>query len=200
MPKLLLATKNYGKLREFSSLLKGIPFELTTLANERINVSVEETGATLEDNAKLKATICATESQLLTLADDSGLEVGALGGEPGVMSARYAGEDVSDKQLVTYLLSKLETVPWEKRHAQFRCVIAIAHPSGETELCEGGCHGIICFEPRGTQGFGYDPIFYIPELDKTMAELSEEEKNGLSHRAKAAENARHILQKGILSS
>jgi XTP/dITP diphosphohydrolase len=195
VPKLLMATNNAGKLREFSSLLKGVPFQLTTLADEGIDVSVEEVGATFEDNAKLKATTCAIASQILTLADDSGLEVHTLGGEPGIMSARYAGDDATDEQRVDYLLSKLKDVPWEQRQARFRCVIAIAHPSGETEVCEGECPGFICFEPRGTQGFGYDPIFYLPSLDRTMAELTMEEKNRTSHRAQAAEKARHILCK-----
>jgi XTP/dITP diphosphohydrolase len=195
VPKLLLATNNAGKLREFSSLLKGIPFQLTTLADHGIDVPVEEVGATFEDNARLKATACAAASQLLTLADDSGLEVDALGGEPGIMSARYAGDDASDEQRVDYLLSKLKGIPWEQRQARFRCVIVIAHPSGETEVCEGECPGFIYFEPRGTQGFGYDPIFYLPELDKTMAELTVEEKNRTSHRARAAEKARQVLCK-----
>ena len=193
MPKLLIATNNRGKLREFSSLLEGIPFELTTLADEGLDISVAEDGDTFEDNAKLKATICAAESGLLALADDSGLEVEALGGEPGVMSARYAGDDATDEQRVSYLLSKLKTVPWEKRQARFVCVIAIAHPSGEVYLCEGECSGIIALEPKGAKGFGYDPIFYFPDLDKTMAALPPDQKNKLSHRGKAAEKARQIL-------
>jgi XTP/dITP diphosphohydrolase len=194
MPKLLLATRNAGKLKEFASLLGPLPFQLTTLAEEGIGVSVEETGATFKENAKLKATVCADVSQLLTLADDSGLEVDALGGEPGVMSARYAGEGASDEKLVEYLLSKLEDIPWERRQARFRCVIAIAHPSGQMNLCEGECQGLITFEPRGTRGFGYDPIFYFPDLDKTMAELPMDEKNKVSHRARAAGKARQILR------
>ena len=193
MPKLLIATNNRGKLKELGSILDPLPFQLTTLAEEGIDISVEETGATLEANALLKATICVEASQLLTLADDSGLEVEALGGEPGVMSARYAGENATDEERVTYLLSKLRDLPWEKRQARFRCVIAIAHPSGETQLCEGECSGFISLEPRGTQGFGYDPVFYLPDLDKTMAELPPEQKNRLSHRARAAEKAREIL-------
>jgi XTP/dITP diphosphohydrolase len=200
MPKLLIATRNAGKLRELSQLLYGIPFQLTSLDQEGIDVVVDETGTTLEENAKLKATLCASASNLLTLADDSALEVDALDGEPGVRSARYAGENASDADRVSYLLSKLQDIPWEKRTARFRCVIAIAHPSGEVKLCEGQCHGIVCLEPRGKQGFGYDPIFYFAELDKTMAELTPEEKNKLSHRGRAAEKARQLLSHLRLSS
>ena len=193
MPKLLIATRNAGKLRELSQLLHGIPFQLTSLDQEGIDVVVDETGATLEENARLKATLCASASNLLTLADDSALEVDALGGEPGVRSARYAGENASDTDRVSYLLSKLRDIPWERRQARFRCVIAIAYPSGEVKLCEGQCHGLVCLEPRGKQGFGYDPIFYFPELNRTMAELTPGEKNKLSHRGRAAEKARQLL-------
>jgi XTP/dITP diphosphohydrolase len=195
MPKLLLATNNPGKAREYKSLLSGVPFELVTPAELGVDAEVEETGTTFEENARLKATTLAAESGLLTLADDSGLEVAALGGEPGTLSARYAGERASDEDRVNYLLTKLEGVPQEKRQARFRCVIAIATPDGEVELCSGECDGFIALKPRGKSGFGYDPIFYLPELGKTMAELPPEEKNKISHRGKAAEKARGVLQK-----
>jgi XTP/dITP diphosphohydrolase len=191
--KLLIATGNRAKVKEYSELLKGAPYFLTTLADEDIDIDVEETGQTLEENAKLKATAYANISQSLVAADDSGLEVDALGGEPGPLSARYAGENVTDQQRISFLLSRLEGVPWEKRSAQFRCVIAIASPTGNTQLCEGECRGYITFEPKGTQGFGYDPIFYLPQLDKTMAELSMEEKNQVSHRSRAARKAVEFL-------
>jgi XTP/dITP diphosphohydrolase len=131
----------------------------------------------------------------LSLADDSGLEVSALGGEPGVRSARYAGEDASDAERVRYLLSKLDGIPQEKRQARFRCVIAIANPQGEVELCTGECEGFIAFEPKGERGFGYDPIFYLSELGKTMAELPPEKKNKISHRGRAAARAREVLKR-----
>jgi len=170
--KLLMATNNQFKVREYKDLLQSLPFELVTLAEQGITIVVSEVGENLEENARLKASIVAAESQLLALADDSGLEVDALGGEPGRLSARYAGEGVSDRDRVDYLLAKLKGMPWEKRSARFRCVIAIATPDdGKVELCSGQCRGFIAFEPRGEQGFGYDPIFYLPELDKTMAEL-----------------------------
>jgi len=195
VPKLLLATNNKGKLREYQSLLQGIPFEIVTLADQGITADVAEIGKSFEENAALKATSLAAISWLLSLADDSGLEVDALGGEPGSLSHRYAGENASDADRVDYLLSKLKDVPEKKRTAQFRCVIAIAEPHGRVELCSGVCRGVIINEPRGTNGFGYDPIFYLPELNKTMAELTLEEKNRVSHRARAAEKARELLMK-----
>jgi XTP/dITP diphosphohydrolase len=195
MPKLLLATNNRGKAREYKSLLEGVPFELVTPAEVGISTEVAEVGKTFEENARLKATTLARESGLLTLADDSGLEVAALGGEPGTFSARYAGEGASDRDRVNYLLAKLEGFPREKRQARFRCVIAIATPQGNVELCSGECDGIIALKPRGDKGFGYDPIFYLPELGKTMAELPLEEKNKISHRARAAAKARVVLER-----
>jgi XTP/dITP diphosphohydrolase len=195
MPKLLLATNNRGKAREYKSLLEGVPFEVVTPAEVGISTEVVEVGDSFEENARLKATTLARESGLLTLADDSGLEVDALGGEPGTLSARYAGEGASDRDRVNYLLAKLRGVPREKRTARFRCVIAIATPEGEVELCSGECHGFITLEPRGNRGFGYDPIFCLPELGKTMADLTLEEKNKISHRARAAEKARELLKR-----
>jgi len=191
--KLLLATNNQAKVREYRSLLHDLPYELVTLAEQGITTIVSEIGESLKENARLKATLLATESQLLALADDSGLEVDALGGEPGRLSARYAGENASDRDRVNYLLLQLKGVPQEKRSARFRCVIAIATPDGEVEFCSGECPGFITFEPRGEQGFGYDPVFYLPELGKTMAELPMEIKNQVSHRGQAARKAYQLL-------
>jgi len=193
--KLLLATNNQGKVREYKSLLQGIPYEIVTLAEQGIPTDVDEAGVSFEENARLKATTLAAESGLLSLADDSGLEVDALGGEPGSRSHRYAGEDATDADRIDYLLARLRDVPDEKRTARFRCVIAIATPDGKVELCFGECRGIITTTPRGDNGFGYDPVFYLPELGKTMAELPPEEKNKISHRARAAEKARELLMK-----
>jgi XTP/dITP diphosphohydrolase len=195
MPKLLLATNNKGKAREYKSLLFGVPFELVTPAEMGITTEVAEVGKTFEENARLKATTLARESGLLTLADDSGLEVAALGGEPGTLSARYAGEGASDEDRVNYLLAKLEGVPQERRQARFRCVIAIATSEGKVEICSGECDGFIALKPRGDKGFGYDPIFYLPELGKTMAELPPDEKNKISHRGRAAAKARVVLER-----
>jgi len=191
--KLLIATNNKGKLKEYNVLLARISFTLVSLDQQGIDFDVAETGSTFEQNATLKASEYCTISSLITLADDSGLEVDALGGEPGVMSARYAGENATDADRVKYLLSKLVNVPWEKRTARFVCLIAVAIPDQEVKLCRGTCNGYIAFEPKGENGFGYDPIFYFPELDKTMAELTFEEKNSVSHRGKAAQAARKLL-------
>jgi len=198
--KLLLATNNQAKVSEYRSLLENIPVELVTLAEQGITTVVNEVGESLEENARLKATLLAAESQLPALADDSGLEVDALGGEPGRLSARYAGEGASDKDRVNYLLARLRNVPWEKRSACFKCVIAVATPDGEVELCSGECPGIITFEPRGKQGFGYDPVFYLPELGKTMAELPLEIKNQISHRGQAARKVYQVLKKQPFSA
>ncbi len=196
-PKLLLATNNQGKVREYKSLLQGVPFELVTLAEEGIGTVVDEVGESLEENARLKACTLAAESQLLSLADDSGLEVDALGGEPGRLSARYAGEGASDGDRVSYLLSRMKGIPRERRSARFRCVIAVATPGGEVHVFTGECRGFITLEPRGVgkRGFGYDPVFCLPELDKTMAELPLEVKNRFSHRGKAAREACRVLEK-----
>jgi XTP/dITP diphosphohydrolase len=167
---------------------------LTTLSEEGIKGKVEETGRTLEENAKLKALAYASGHQFLVIADDSGLEVDALGGEPGTLSARYGGQKATDGERIALVLSRLKGIPWDRRSARFRCIIAIAVSSKIVGLCEGECQGIITFEPKGSQGFGYDPIFYLPELNKTMAELSMEEKNKVSHRGKAARMALQIVE------
>jgi XTP/dITP diphosphohydrolase len=193
--KLLLATNNKAKVREYKSLLRGIPYEIVTLAEQGITTVVDETGGSLEENAGLKATALAAESRLLSLADDSGLEVDALDGEPGPLSARYAGENASDIERINYLLARLKDVPPEKRTARFRCVIAIAKPDKMVELCAGECRGLITLAPQGGQGFGYDPVFYLPELGKTMAELPPEMKNRVSHRGQAAGKARELLER-----
>jgi XTP/dITP diphosphohydrolase len=132
-------------------------------------------------------------SQLIALADDSGLEVDALNGQPGISSARFAGEAAADADKVRLLLARLSGVSWERRTACFKCVIAIATPEGQCQICSGDCPGIIAFEPRGENGFGYDPVFFLPELGKTMAELPSETKNQISHRARASQKARELL-------
>jgi len=166
--KLLLATNNKAKVHEYKSLLQGIPYEIVTLAEQGITTVVDEVGGSLEENARIKAAALAAESRLLSLADDSGLEVDALGGEPGPLSARYAGEGASDIERINYLLARLKDVPGEERAARFRCVIAVATPDKAVELCSGECRGLITLTPRGDQGFGYDPVFYLPELGKTI--------------------------------
>jgi XTP/dITP diphosphohydrolase len=194
MRKLLVATRNAGKMNEYRELLQGLPVELTWPEAEEITLEPEETGATFAENAILKARAYAAASGLLTWADDSGLEVDALGGEPGVRSSRYAGPGASDADRYRLLLRKMAGVPWERRTARFRCVIAIADPAGALHTAEGTCEGIITFAPRGANGFGYDPVFYLPDRGCTMAELSPAEKNQISHRARAARAARRILE------
>lgn len=191
-PKLLLATRNPGKVKEFTFLLRGAPFPLTSLDEEGIGLEVKETGHSLHENAQMKAAAYSGDRRFVVLADDSGLEVDALDGEPGPLSARYGGRN-TDAERIAFLLSRLEGVPWEKRAARFRCVIAIGAASKIVGLCEDECLGMIAFEPKGDGGFGYDPVFYLPELGKTVAELSIEEKGRVSHRGKAARKALQIL-------
>jgi len=192
--KLLIATHNQGKKAEYAGLLRGLELELTTLDEVGIVHDVEENGATYQENALLKARAYAQISGLLTLADDSGLEVDALGGAPGVRTARYAGQGAGDRERYELLLRNMQHVPDAQRTARFRCVIALAWPGGRTEVVEGTCEGSITHEPRGSHGFGYDPVFYVPEYGCTMAELPAEVKNRISHRARAAQAARAVLQ------
>ena len=191
---ILIATRNSGKLRELASLLAGTPFRCVSLDDAGVKGAVPESGATFEENASIKATEYARLSGMLTLSDDSGLEVDALGGEPGVMSARYAGDDATDAERIAFLLGKLKNMPDEALSARFRCVIAIARPGGPAELHSGTCEGRIARSPRGGGGFGYDPIFLLSGLGKTMAELSPDEKNMVSHRSIAARRAAEALR------
>ncbi len=193
MPKLLLATSNPGKIREYRFLLDGLGYQMTTLDEEGITEVVTESGNNYEENARLKAITYAKLSQLTTLADDSGLEVDALNREPGIKSARFAGEASTDAERVSLLLARLNVVPWEQRAACFKCIIAIATPAGHAELFYGECQGIIDSEANGKNGFGYDPIFFLPEMGKTMAELPFEIKNQISHRARASQQVRQVL-------
>jgi XTP/dITP diphosphohydrolase len=197
MVKLLVATNNSGKVKEYKDLLAGLPLELTYPAQEGLDIEVAETGGSFAENATLKATAYARASGLLTLADDSGLEVDALGGEPGIRSARYAGSGASDEKRYQLLLEKLQGVPWEERTARFRCVIAVVTPEGQIHTAEGTCEGIIALVPKGEHGFGYDPVFYFPEYGMTMAELPPETKNRISHRARAMQGAREILEERL---
>ncbi|MCL5960645.1 MAG: RdgB/HAM1 family non-canonical purine NTP pyrophosphatase [Chloroflexi bacterium] len=193
MEKLLIATNNPAKLGEYAEILAGSPFKLTSLGGEGITEEVAETGATFAENARLKASAYAKMSGFLTLADDSGLEVRALGGEPGVQSKRYAGENATDFDRIHFLLDRMRSVPLEKRQARFCCVIAIATATGAVSLCRGTVAGLIAFEPRGGFGFGYDPVFYLPDYGRTMAEMLPAEKNRISHRGQAGKAARVFL-------
>lgn len=193
MHKLLIATHNAGKIREYQSLLADLPLEVTSLEAEGITLDVEETGATFAENAILKACTYARLSGLWTWADDSGLEVDALNGAPGVYSARYAGPGASDRDRYLKLIAGLRSIGDVPRTARFRCVVAICLPDGEAHTADGSVEGRIIDEPRGDGGFGYDPIFYLPDRDATMAELSQETKNQISHRGQAARAANVLL-------
>jgi XTP/dITP diphosphohydrolase len=190
--RLLIATTNPGKVREYQSLLAGLNHELIGLKDISITTEVDETGATYEENAVLKAHIYAEMSGLPTLADDSGLEVDALNGRPGLFSARYA---LDSPARIQKLLKEMDAVPDDQRQARFQCVIALAWPDGRVETAWGTCEGVIAREPRGSNGFGFDPVFHMPEHSATIAELPEEFKNTISHRARAAQSIRRILEK-----
>jgi XTP/dITP diphosphohydrolase len=196
MKRLLIATNNKGKIKELHELLADTGIELITPAQIDLDLDVVEDGLTYAENAARKAGAFAQASGLVSLADDSGLEVDALGGAPGLHSARYgslAGSKLSDAERRAHLIRNLQGQPrpWT---ARFHATIAIAIPHGEMQLAEGFCEGEIIPEERGTGGFGYDPVFLLPELGKTMAELAMEEKNRLSHRARAVMNAKGILE------
>jgi XTP/dITP diphosphohydrolase len=192
MQELLIATHNPGKLREFAAIFAGLGLTLRTLDDLGITEDVEETGATFEENARLKAEGYLALSGMPTLADDSGLEVAALNGDPGVYSARYGG--VKGAAQLQYLLDQMQDVPWHQRLARFVCVIALARPGHPTQFVQGTLSGVIELAPRGSGGFGYDPLFYLLDYDQTLAELPAAQKNQISHRAEAARAARAILE------
>jgi XTP/dITP diphosphohydrolase len=194
MHDLLVATTNLHKLEEYRAIFSDLPYRLLSLRDIWLDMDVEETGTTFAENAELKARSYAQASGLLTLADDSGLEIDALGGAPGVYSARFAGKDTSYEERFRLILERLKGLPTEQRGARFRCVIAIAEPSGATRLVEGVIEGVIADAPRGERGFGYDPIFLVPEIGMTTAELTAEDKNRISHRGRAAQLARVLLE------
>jgi XTP/dITP diphosphohydrolase len=190
--RVVLATHNAGKRREWVVLLDGLSVEIVLPEEVGVALPVEETGGTYEENALLKARALVEASGLPSLADDSGLEVDALDGAPGLHSARF--RPGSDEVRYQALLEALDGIPELERTARFRCVAALALPDGRTFMTEGVCEGVIAFEPSGKAGFGYDPVFYVPTLDQTMAELPEEIKNQISHRARAAQKIRPILR------
>lgn len=193
MPKLLLATNNTGKVREIQAMLDEIDVTLVTPKALALRIEVEEDGVTYAENAAKKARIFANASGLMTLADDSGLEVEALAGAPGLFSARYAPQPgATDADRRAYLLRQLQGLPRPWR-ARFQCTVALATVTGEMYFAEGSCLGEIIPQERGRGGFGYDPIFLIPELGRTMAELTMKEKNQVSHRAGAVKAVKPIL-------
>lgn len=194
MRPLLIATTNPHKLDEFRAIFSDLPYQLLSLNDVQLDINVEETGATFQENSQLKALAYAHAGGLLSLADDSGLEIDALGGAPGVYSARFGGESMSYNERFHLIYERLRDLPPEQCTARFRCVITIAEPSGCHRSVEGIIEGVISEAPRGENGFGYDPIFLVPELGKTTAEISPERKNCISHRGQAARRARVLLE------
>lgn len=192
--KILVATHNKGKLKEFAEILTDLDIEWLTLDDVGITDEIEETGATFEDNARLKAEGYFKLSGIPTLADDSGLEVDALNGEPGVYSARYGGPGLNSVDRYNLLLKNMEGIPTEERTARFRCVIAIAAPDREMVTADGVREGLIAHEPRGSNGFGYDPVFWVSGYKMTLAEMASEAKNQISHRALALKAIRPMLE------
>lgn len=183
--KVVLATRNMGKVKEIKQILRGLDLDILTLNDFPEVPSIIEDGKTFKENAVKKARFVAEHLNMPSIADDSGLEVNAFNRRPGILSARYAGENATDEDNNRKLLKELNDIPPEKREACYRCVVALVFPSGEEETAEGSCNGFIALEPKGAGGFGYDTLFYIPEYGMTMAELPPEIKNRISHRGKA---------------
>ncbi|MBI2766763.1 MAG: RdgB/HAM1 family non-canonical purine NTP pyrophosphatase [Chloroflexi bacterium] len=197
MDRLLLATNNPGKVREFRRLLADVPFEIVTPAALGIDIDVVEDGASYAENAAKKARAFAAAAGCLAIADDSGIEVDGLGGRPGMLSARYGGAGLDDAGRVSLLLTELDGIPGSKRTARYRAVIAIARPDGQVHLFEGAMEGCIGHARRGAGGFGYDPVFVVAG-GRTAAELADAEKDLVSHRGKAARLAAAYLR-GLVS-
>ena len=196
---LVLATLNRGKARELIALLGDVPFDVRALVDYPGAVAPEENETTYRGNALLKARAASRLTRTWSLGDDSGLEVDALGGAPGLYSARYGGPGLDDAGRCALLLDALRDVPDDRRTARFSCVIAVVDPAGREWVVEGVAEGTITRQPRGTSGFGYDPLFYYPPLGRTFAELSDAEKSDVSHRGRAAAEARRVLTRTALA-
>lgn len=196
--RLLVATHNRGKVQEYAEMLADLEIEWLSLDDTGVKLDVAETGQTFRENAILKAQTYAKETGLLTLADDSGLEVDALGGEPGVFTARYGGAGLTSKQRYQLLLRNMADIPLPERTARFRCVIALAGPDGALlGVSDGVCEGIIGETAVGEAGFGYDPVFYLPERGKTMAQLDSAAKHQISHRGRALRAIEPVLREAL---
>ena len=185
MDKIVFATTNEGKVKEIKEILKDFPIEVVSMKEMGITADIEENGATFEENSLIKARALVKLTGLPALADDSGLEVDYLNGEPGIYSARYLGRDTDYDYKNNYIIDKLSGAKGEERSARFVCVISLVLPDGREFVERGVVEGLIGYEQKGENGFGYDPIFYLPEYGKTSAELPPEEKNKISHRGKA---------------
>lgn len=197
MEELIIATKNKGKAKEFVELFEPLGFRVKTLLDYPDAPDIEETGETFEENALLKAAGISNIFQKIVIADDSGLVIDALDGRPGVYSARYAGTNKDDEANIQKVLFEMKEVPEEKRTAHFHCTLALVVPGKDPVIVEGTCNGLILTEKRGNNGFGYDPIFYLPHLKKTMAEMTSEEKNQISHRGNAIRKLYEHVQEAM---
>ena len=193
MKKLIFATGNEDKMREIREILADSEYEILSMKEAGADLDIVEDGTTFEENAMIKAKAVMEATGALTLADDSGLEIDAFDGGPGVYSARYLGKDTPYTEKNRIILDKMKDIPEKDRTARFVCVIAAAFPDGQTHTTRGTMEGIIGYEAKGENGFGYDPIFYLPDLKKYSAQLSSEEKNDLSHRGKALRKMREVL-------
>ncbi|MCY7957912.1 XTP/dITP diphosphatase [Bacillus spizizenii] len=194
MKEAIIATHNPGKVKEFKEILEPKGYDVKSLAEIGFTEEIEETGHTFEENAILKAEAVAKAVNKMVIADDSGLSIDNLGGRPGVYSARYAGEQKDDQANIAKVLSELKGIEKEQRTARFRCALAVSIPGEETKTVEGHVEGYIAEEPRGEYGFGYDPIFIVKDKDKTIAELTSDEKNKISHRADALKKLSKLLE------
>ncbi|PSA93735.1 non-canonical purine NTP pyrophosphatase [Bacillus atrophaeus] len=194
MKEAIIATHNPGKVKEFKDILAPKGYDVKSLADIGFLEEIEETGHTFEENAVLKAEAVAKAVNKMVIADDSGLSVDNLGGSPGVYSARYAGEQKDDTENINKVLKELKGIEKEQRTARFRCALAVSIPGEETKTVEGHVEGYIAEEPKGENGFGYDPIFIVKDKDKTMAELTSDEKNKISHRANALKKLSQLLE------
>lgn len=197
--KIIFATGNENKLREIRQITENMGIEIVSMKDAGYYTEVEETGTTFEENAYLKASAIAKKCNLPTLADDSGLEIDYLNKEPGIYSSRFMGEDTPHSVKNAELLRRMEGVPDEKRTARFVCAICFVRPDGSSETVRATMEGRVAYKSAGKNGFGYDPIFFLPERGCTSAELSPEEKNKISHRGKALRMMRDILEKEITS-
>lgn len=195
MREFIVATRNKGKYNEIAEILADFPFKVLSMEEEGIFEDIEETGKTFEENAVIKAREIFMRTGKMVMADDSGLEVDYLNGAPGIYSARFAGEGATDEDKNRKLLSLLEGVPFEKRSARFVCAVAVFFPDGDYFTVRGTCDGYIGSEPKGKNGFGYDPLFYFPEYGMTTAEMKPEEKHKISHRGRALKLMVEELQK-----
>lgn len=198
MKKLVLATKNLGKLKELKALLRDVPLDIVSLNDYPGLPEIEEDGRSFFENALKKAKAVSEWTGEASLADDSGLEIEILGGRPGIYSARYSGPDATDQSNIEQVLKELRVYPEKEKSASFRCVLVLYSPDGRYEAFEGSLDGVIIDSPKGTQGFGYDPIFFLPEFGKTVAEIPEDVKNRISHRAQAFIKLKNKIESGIV--